>query len=210
MIEINLDQAIETLRRANTDLSEAQFHRATRLAINDSLRKARTVFTELVLENYDNSGVNRTGVRQATTLQNAIGNNLTGRMFLSGKPIPITYFKHSQTKAGISVEIIKGQRKTIRSAFKVQLRGKGKLQVMARGQYESNKFSFRKKRAVKTGPDLPINKLLTTSLPAMLGSKQVDIYNPLAERVEEHFLARIEHYMKQIRTGGINPISPKL
>lgn len=203
MIEINLDQAIDELRAINRDISGQAFNKAIRLGLNDGIRKSRTLMVREVLNHFNETAFTPSGVRSALQTENATLNNLTARLGVSGKPLALAYFGARQTKTGVSVEIIKGQRKVVKSAFLVKSKGKGRKMPFARGEYNGNQFDFRKKRLNKTGPDLPISKLLSVSLPSAIHSEQVPVIPNVAQELEPYTMQRIEHYLTQMRLGNI-------
>lgn len=203
MIEINLDQAIDELRAVNRDISGQAFNKAIRLGLNDGIRKSRTLMVREVLNHFNETAFTPSGVRSALQTENATLNNLTARLGVSGRPLALGYFSPRKTKTGISVEIIKGQRKQVKSAFMVKLGSSRRNMPTARGKYEGNQFQWRNKRINKTGPDTPISKLLSVSLPSAIHSEQVPVIPNVAQELEPYTMQRIEHYLTQMRLGHI-------
>jgi hypothetical protein len=201
MIELNLNQAIDQLRGLNQDLSPREFKKAIRLGLNDGIKKSRTLMVREVLAHYNNTAFTSSGVRSAISLNLANAGNLTASLGLSGKPISLAYFGARKTKTGVSVEILKGQRKIIKSAFMLKAGGRGRNIPFARGKYEGNKFQFRKNREVSTGPDLPIGKLLSISIPSAVRSNDVPILLNIQRELEPFTIARITHHIEQIKLG---------
>ena len=201
MIEINLDQAIDQLREVSRDLSAGEFKRAVRMGLNDGIRKSRTLLVREVIANFNNTAFTPSGVRSALSLSLATNNNLTSKLGISGKPIALAYFGARKTSTGVSVEIIKGQRKVVKSAFMVKPGGRGKAKPFARGQYEGNQFQFRKQRVKRTGPDIPISKLLSVSVPSAVQSNEIPILENISKELEPYTLERIQHHIMRVRLG---------
>lgn len=201
MIEININNAIDELREVSRDLSAGEFKRAVRMGLNDGIRKSRTLLVREIISNFNNTAFTPSGVRSAISLSMATNFNLTSKLGISGKPIALAYFGARKTQTGVSVEIIRGQRKVVKSAFMVKVGGRGKAKPFARGQYEGNQFKFRKERVKRTGPDMPISKLLSVSIPSAVRSNDVPVLENVAKELEPYTMQRIQHHVEQVRLG---------
>ena len=203
MIEVNLDKGIADLRKLNADLSGQKFNRAVQIGLNEGIRKARTVMVREVIAQFNETAFTPSAVRKGLSIDSARSSNLTAKLLVSGSPLPIRLFSARQTSKGVSVEIMKGKRKVIKSAFITKLGGKRGNHAMARGKYESNQFSFRKKRINKTGPDVPISQLVSVGLPTAIHSEEVPILKRVGEQAEQHTTDRIVHAIERLADGSI-------
>lgn len=92
--------------------------RAFSKAGGDALRKIRTEGNKLVRAR---KRIKAGRVRQGlpTSRKGSTSNiaSLEWRMRISGRNVPLAFYPHRQTKAGVSVEINPGQRKVIKGAF---------------------------------------------------------------------------------------------
>lgn len=95
---------------------------------------------------------------------------------------------------GMSVEVRKGKPKVVRSAFQI---GKFGRAVFARGQYKPSSFEFRNKRATKSGPDMPIDVLNSTSVATMALTKRVQDKweGPIQKKYEEELQRQLKRLL---------------
>lgn len=206
MIEVNVDQAVAELRHANRDLYQGIYEDAVRRALNESITRGRRNLGAIIIRHYNSAAFTPTAVRSGLIIERARRGKLTARIWVSGKPLPITYFSPRQTPQGITVEIIKGRRKLLRSAFRVKFGGKGTRWVVGRGQYGSGRFSWRKERLKPyPAPDLPVGKLMTTSLPGTLTSEITQPLDELSADLQQYYPTRLAHNVQAIRLGHVNP-----
>ncbi|MBC7535191.1 MAG: hypothetical protein H7258_05815, partial [Ferruginibacter sp.] len=108
----------------------------------------------------------------------------------------------AQFGQGVTIEIIKGQKKTIPYAFMIS----GKMPVFARGKYESSgAFAFiqRHKRAAVSGSDSPISSLTNISVYSSLVNNRVmpavsiKINAKLQERMTHELTFRLSRMQSQ-------------
>mgnify|MGYP000452808354 FL=1 len=196
-MQIDVSDAVNKLSELTDQLSPYRINLAIARGINHTLAKAKTDAKTQIQKVYN---IKSSSVSKSLTIEKASRNTLTGILEVSGKPISISGFSSAarpyQTKKGVSVSIVKGKRKIIKSAFMI----KGTKTVRARGKYQDNKFVFRHKRIVKEGMDFPIPTLMTTSVPAAFQSPKV--YDAIVQRIETALPKRMEHELRYMLKGG--------
>lgn len=181
-ISVNTQGATQQLRRLARGLSEPKVKNAASRAINHTIAKARTAVSRDIRSVYK---ISAGDVRQATQVVRSSATTLTGYIYASSTPLPLSKFNPTQVSlsgsvlvqtrrvggrdggiasararrgasTGVTVEIMKGKKENLPSAF-LKIAGSGKGTVMARGEYGSGGFDWGKKR-------LPISKLNTKSV----------------------------------------------
>lgn len=204
MITIEVNQAVDQLREAFAEFRPPQVAEALAKSLNSAMLKARKEGATEIAKVYN--------LRDPSTAtskmrgQKATPGNLTATLFADRLGIQLAYFAPAQNMFGkryITVEVRKGQRKTIRSAFYVQAnKGKGNEinSLFARGRYSGSAFEFRRKRQVKyPAPDTPIGLLRTTSPLSMLNDPTV------REKMEtvaaQHFDDAIQRQIRRLIKG---------
>lgn len=161
---------------------------------------------------------------ESMNVRNANTTTLTGSLNASSRYTPLRHFKPKMTTGNVStrttrtgamysrklkrkgrnqgmqVEIVKGQRKTISSAFFLPV--SFNATVVARGQYsQSQQFQFRKQRVSKTGNDLPIDSLRTVSV--FKSAINTTVQQRLSEYVMKEYSTRIVHEIERgLNYGG--------
>lgn len=192
MIEINTKRATDRIKKEFDSLTGDELNKGVGRAINHTIRKARTQSSRAIRQVY---AVKHKYIKKALSIRKASRFKQTGKLIASGQPIPLIAFSARQTQKGVSVAIKKGQRKTIRSSFKATMPS-GHTGVFARGKYRGGEFQFRKKRIVKTGPDLPITELKTLSIPKQFQQKRVAI--SVRDKVNEDYPDRLIHELRYL------------
>lgn len=207
MIEINVEQAVKTMRREFRDLTNDEFSTGVSRAINHTLAKTKTASSKEIRALY---AIPAKHVSQALTVRKANRVQMTGFVIAQGRPIPLKVFKPRRAKEGVSVLIKKGSRQIVRGAFIASM-GSGHEGVFARGKYGSGgSFNYRRKRirpaggyALKNGRyqpinnDLSISELNTVSVPKAFANNVV--LNNLKRHIEEEFPKRMMHELSRIR-----------
>lgn len=196
-MQIDVSDAVKKLSNLTDQLSDYRVGLAIARGINHTLARAKTDAKNQIQSVYN---IKTAAVSKALEIEKASRHTLTGKLEVSGKPISISGFSAAarpyQTKRGVSVSILKGKRKIIKSAFMI----KGTKTVRARGEYQGNRFAFRHKRIVKEGMDFPIPQLMTTSVPAAFQSPKV--YDTIIKKIETALPKRLEHELKFMLKGG--------
>lgn len=224
-MDIKIEANTEVLERAKAKLSSSQISAAMRMAINEGLTKGRTEVRRGVQEVYNM----RTAVLNNDTtglkIKKATGSNLTGNIAASNKPLPIseaspkfrsvtigrsfTYNKDGKVKKGaaikrsvaqISIEIIKGQRKTINTAF-----APGRATNATSGKQSFNTAIFARGKRGKPGfkfakPRMPIDTISTVSPgTAASNERSVNNYsNTVTDYANKRFVYHIERMIKEV------------
>jgi hypothetical protein len=204
MIVIEVNKTIDQLRDAFKEFRSPQVADAMSKALNSAMLKARKAGAEEINKVYNlRDLVVATSKMQG---RKATPGNLTATLYADRLGIQLAYFAPAQAigeKRHMSVEVRRGQRETLRSAFYVHARkGKGNeiQSLFARGGYKGSKFEFRTKRLAKYPlPDTPIGLLRTTSPLCMLNDKAV------RERMEtvgmQHFEDALQRQLRKLIKG---------
>lgn len=217
MVTVIVKDAIKKISENFKELSGEQIKKAATNAINRTLNKGRTEARKEVKQQYNIPQKNLKGINQ----QNANKNNLTGYLFASSKPIPSDAFapkfetggatisiskkgvhkvkqnsKNKTANAGVSIEVIRGQRQTIPFAFLIRT---AKPRVFARGAYRSGgSFGFiqRHKRTNKSGSDTPLASLLSVTIYAAIINNKVEAR--LSNTITDYYGQRLEHELNYL------------
>lgn len=184
MIKVDVKKASLELEKAMLFLSSKDIKKATSRAINHTLSKTRTAVSKEIRSVYNMaaSDVRDDTVIQKSTASNNVGMikansrplslskfNPISTAFGKGKILVDTrrvggrkgsFGSAAVTKlgwkTGVSIEVAKGNREVIPSAFLLH-QASGNASVMARGNYGGSKFDFEASR-------LPISKLSSKSI----------------------------------------------
>lgn len=219
MINVDSRAARDTLiNEIAKSLSPDQVKKATARAINHTLGVIKTSVNKEIRSVYNLSA---SDVRENLTIQKATNGNLKGfikanrapisfskfnpvsisksgngfiRGAISGKNKGFAFKKTRSPNVGVSVQVLKGERKNVPSAFML-LQGSGKGSVMARGNYSTGSpFKFDK-------PRLPIEGLNSISIHgATLHSKVTSIIMPMGS---DRYTERLIHELRYISYGSM-------
>lgn len=193
-IDIDVKKAIREVRSGFKHLSQSQVNKATARAINEVISKAHVFAAKTMRAKYRVRGKD---IKKTMRPYKATQRRLTATIGVVTRPMPLMAFSPRKTKHGVSVNIA-GKRSIIRSAFIATMKSNHKG-VFARGRYRDQKFTFRTKRLVKTGPDLPIDELVTVSPYSMLANAAVS--NAVAKKMESDFVPALLRQMKKVDRG---------
>lgn len=222
MIRISLQQAIREISKAEKEFGEQKVHAAVRQALNEGIRKGRTEVRRSIqsLYNIKASRINDSDKRKGLSLRLATNKNLEADLDAGHVPITlsdtsvsykgdvvavsfkrnksgkITNKKNIKRSTGIiTVEIIKGQSKTIPSAFTIGVSsGATGIQsatsaIFARGKRGKPDFQFGKDR-------LPIDVISTVSVAtAVISVRSQSIYN---QTVTDYTMQRLMRSLKRL------------
>lgn len=180
MIEIVTKDAQAKLADAMKGLSKPEIDKATARAINFTLARVDTASNREIRKVYN---LKQADVRDQTQQRKATPQNVTGLLLANKNTLNISKFDpvfrkgsvttrfmgsrknggfasskttRSKGASGVTVEILKGKKETISSAW-LSIFGSGKSAVFARGTYGSKGFDFGKER-------LPIQALKSKSI----------------------------------------------
>lgn len=208
-IEIQTSQAAADLENKLKALYPPDAHRSISRAINHSIAKANTQANREVRSIF-NIALKDMNDKNNKIVKNSSPDTLTGTINASQNPLSLSKFnpiwvrsnRHvlkrgkgfkmtgkakKNSNEGVSVEIIKGKRVNIPSAF--ILFNKGGSPVMARGVYEGTSgFNFGKAR-------LPINKLNTKSVFFALANDKVE--KKMKDSINVFYPERLLHELTQ-------------
>lgn len=194
MIEIEVNRESERLKEAFAEFKPMQVAEALSKSLNAAMLKARKAGADEIKKVYNISDI--VHVTSKMKGKNATPGNLTATLYADRLGIQLARFAPAQSTSGkkhMTVEVRRGERQTLRSAFYVHgNKGKGNeiKSLFARGAYKGKKFEFRTKRIVKyPAPDTPIGLLRTTSPLSMLNDAKVK------ERMEN---VANDHYEKAV------------
>lgn len=192
---VSVEEAVKKLRREFADLTGAEFSQGTARAINRALQKGRTEANRAIRAKYT---IKASDVSKALKLANARPSQLYGELIAQGKPIPLKFFKHKKTNKGVDVEVKKGSKQSIRSAF-IATMASGHRGVFGRGEYQSRDFKWRAKRLKKKGNDTPITELHSVSIPSAFSQQKV--YDITSDAMIKTFSDRMMHELSRIRNA---------
>ncbi len=139
---------------AQVALDSAEFRTATMRSLNRAADGTKTDATRKIRETYN---VQLKTLQPAFYVRKATRDTLVAVVGASGRPLRLFGFSARQTKAGVSVSVRRGSRKTLRGAFIARMPSGHTGVFMRRGS----------KR-------LPIDEKYTVSVPGMLGAKQIE------------------------------------
>lgn len=181
MLKISVKSDIErALARLNA-LEQQVVPTAAARALNKTASQARTEAARLIKARYQIG--TRVISRAITLTQRANRAQLTAVVTVTGRPLPLLAFRARPTRRGVSVEVTRGARKLIRSAFIATLRC-GHKGVFARGRYAGGRFIPHPGR-------LPITELMTLGIPQGFRNRVVE--QALRHKVREKFPAIFDH-----------------
>jgi hypothetical protein len=193
MIHIDTRDAIKAMKTLKSALTGRQRNKAIALAFNDAMKLGRRELGKEVRKEYT---VKLSGISKATRLQRATLNKQFAVLTTVGKPLPLERFSVRPIKSGLSIQVIKGKRNIVRSAFMQKIKRK---RAFARGEYKSGGgFQFRNKRVTKTGNDLPMNNLLGPSLPSMIGSDATNLERSLGTLISDRADEKLIDFFNKI------------
>jgi hypothetical protein len=223
MIKIDVRKVkTEALDQLKKQLSKEHVVKATRMAINDSIRKGKVETKKSITEIYNikPSRINDSNKNKGLSTKLATNSNLSGEVDAGHIPINLseaspkfkgvtvaTQVKYKKGKASrgknikrstssISIEIIRGQRKTLSSAFTIGIATNPKTgnqfttpAIFARGKRGKPTFAFGKKR-------YPIDSLSTISVAtAALNVKAKEKVAPI---INQFYQNSVERQMKRM------------
>lgn len=223
-MQVKVEANTEVLTRAKEKLSSMQIITAMRMAINEGLTKGKTLVRRGTQETYNIKTAVLNDDKKGIFVKRATNASLTGYINASHIPLSLkeadpkfqgaTIAQHVKIKNGkarkgktikrsvsfVSVEVIKGQRKILGSAFVpgVVTHGTSGMQfgttaIFARGKRGKPGFQFAK-------PRYPIDSLSTVSPgTATTNKRSLDIYNqPVNEYAQQRFIYHIERMIKAV------------
>lgn len=207
MIDIDVQAATEDIKAAFSSLTGKNAAVATMRAINHTLAKAQTQVSRQIRTVYN---IAVKDVNDGLTLIHATESKVIGQIMASTRPIPLVKFnpveiigdvqtkwsgsrkkggfsskKVKQGPIGVTVEIIRGQPKTIRSAY-VVFGGKGA--VKAPGQYGASGFEFATEQTHQSA------RLNTKSVFWAILNQTVE--NKLTPKIKEDYAIRLTHELE--------------
>lgn len=206
MIEVSVQHNIDQVARDIGALSDRIVKRAAARALNRIGAQAKTQAVREIKERY------RIGTRMMskyiTVSRRASAASLFVVVKAEGRPLPLLAFNARQTRQGVSVEIVKGNRKLLKHAFIGRLKSGHEgvfSRVSGRGAsgYLWGKFQWRHgkgSRLRKKGRDLPIAELLTLGIPQAFSNRVV--MERLEALVRDKFPAVFDHEVKFLLGGG--------
>jgi hypothetical protein len=213
MIYLDTKAAVKTLKALNKTAKENMPVALSR-AINDAMRQTTTAAKREVTGRYNVYA----NYIQAKQLKQGLSKPTkpTATLNVANKQLPVIAFKgvrqdaketrrskagtsvfsklknRSKKTGGVTVEIIKGQKTRIRSAFIATMKS-GHVGVFGRGEYGSP-FKWRKERQKDSGNDNPIQELNALTIATSFLGKQVQ--KRMERKATEVLASRLAHHLK--------------
>ena len=181
-IEVYADKATKDIIKAFKELNKDEINKSIYRSINSTLAKVQTETSKQLRNKYN---VSASQVKKGFYLSKASPSNLTGKLFASNRTLPLQNFNpveikgdirtkrvggkkgsyqskqiKNPTKQGVYIEILKGEKKLITSAF-LLLRGSN-ASVKARGEY-SRGFDFINKEKSKSLSSVSVHSMMRNS-----------------------------------------------
>lgn len=205
MLEIVTKDAQAKIADLMQGLSKAEVDKATARAINYTLARVDTATGREIRKIYN---VKLSDVKDQTAQRKATPQTVTGMLLANKNTMSLAMFnpvfhkgsvttrfvgskkkggfasqRTTRGSSGVTVEILKGQKQTIASAW-LRLFGSGKAAVFARGTYGTKGFNFGKER-------LPIQALKTKSIYFAIQNTKAS--EGIANAAEDVYQDRIIH-----------------
>lgn len=224
MITVDSHDALKDLDKLRKQFGHAKVNQAMLSAIRHTLGIARTEASRVIRETYKIPVAKANASMKIRTIKADGAGGPVGALMASGSRTSIASFKPTiTTSAGIrmvttkqgavasqvkpvrrvkntqmQVEIIKGKRVTINSAF--FLPSSPRAVVMARGKHTSDKtFIWRHKRITPAGAsDSPINALSTVSVFKAITTERAQ--SRIETKVKNAYEARFLHEISRLST----------
>lgn len=217
MLYINTKQATKTLREELKPAAE-KIPKAVSMAINDTMRRTQAAAKREVKARYNvYSAIIQS--EKVYKVRFSSPNHHHSDLKISTQQLPITAFKGVRQDAketavdkegnksvfsrlknrgkktgGVNVQILKGQKTHIRSAF-IAVMKSGHVGVFARGEY-GKPFAFRKKRIKKSGNDNPIQELNTLNLSHTFLNAYIK--PKIEKKAAETYDQRVRHHLRRV------------
>lgn len=238
MIKVDTRDADKNLKQLRKKLSPAQIKAATRMALNDSIRKAKTEVKKTILELYNikSSRIDDRDKKKGLSVKLSQGNNMSAEVDAGHIPVNLvnisgnkfkrievgrklafaSSLKSRKVKAlrggkiyrnQLTVEVAKGQRKTIYSAFIInQFKHAGSGQtvninsgaVFARGKRGAPQFEFGKDR-------MPIDSI--SSLSVSTAARNTNAQERVQPKVTEYYQQQVTRQLQR-KVNDIKAINP--
>ena len=198
MVTIDVSQAVGSLNRLTRGLTRSEVDGAIVKALNRAIDTGYTFGGRKVRERYN---ITASSISQRTVKIRARrgGATLSASLRANTRVVSLKQFGARQTRKGVTVEVLRGSRKLIKSAFIKQMPN-GVTGVMARGKYQSSGgvdvMKFRQKRINKTGNDLPIESLKAVSVYALMATDNVRV--PMENEAVQMYTGRLSHEIGQL------------
>ena len=198
MVTIDVSQATRSLNRLMRGLTSSEIDGAIVKALNRAIDTGYTIGGRKVRERYN---ITASSISQRTVKIKARrgGATLSASLKANTRVVSLKQFAARQTRKGVTVEVLRGSRKLIKSAFIKQMPN-GATGVMARGKYQSSGgvdvMQFRKKRIRKTGNDLGIESLKAVSVYALMSTD--NIQQPMQDEALRMYEGRLSHEIGQL------------
>lgn len=219
MIKLDIRDAELKFRELARELNGHEMRQATARAINHTIAKARTTASQEIRGRYN---LKAADAKRSMVIRRANVNKQSGELDAATRTTPLSQFNPRETtsagvvttrgakgayrsrkvkrpkESGVTVEIIRGRRVRIPSAFLMFNNSNGA--VVARGKYSTSRvFQFRRgkgSRIRSTGNDLPIGSLVTVSVYA--ASINDTVQARMTPKVMTDYDQRIQHEMRHI------------
>ncbi len=230
MFDVRAEISEDLFQRMKDKLSAGKIKRALRMALNDAVIKGKTMVRRSITEVYNIKAarVNDNNSRKGLSLKKATDSDLSAQINAGHTPLKLAdmdpkysgsviaqqvSFRGGSSRKGktvkrstsaISVEVIKGQRKTIASAFTI-----GVAKNAATGQQFATTAIFARGKRGKPGfefakPRMPIDTISSVSVgTAATNTKSVEKYqDELNHYANKRFVHHVERLIKEVDDLG--------
>jgi hypothetical protein len=206
-IHIDVKYATESLRRNFSRLTQKEFSKGVRLALNETIVFGNSQMKKEIVKVYN---LKPSSFKAGVFIKKAQIGNLEATISISGKKLNLRHFNPRQTQKGVTYEIIKGKRVLFPHGFIIKSKNQGLPLVMARGQYSPSGFQFRKHRISASGRnDLPIQKIAGISIPQTFAKDNQETVRSVYAKLNQEYPKRLTRILTNIAEGSIKTFSKR-
>lgn len=204
--EISTESATREIRKRFASLSDEQVRRGIVSALNETAGYGRRQMVKAIQAHYNNAAFTVRGLNNSMPIKRATNGRLQATIFITGKKIPLRYFSPREsghgTNAKISVSILKGQRKVIKSAFFLPGNYLNKKLIFSRGKYGGNRFNPRHQRVRPWNEsDFPATQLVGMSIPQTFKDENQETVQQAREDIRKEYPRRLARVLDATLQG---------
>lgn len=210
-IKINIDVKIatETLKRTFGNLTQKEFAKGVRLALNETIVFGSSQMKKEIIKHYN---LKPSSFKAGVFIKKARIGQFQAFISISGQKLNLRHFNPRQTQKGVTYEVIKGKRVLMPHAFIIPSKIQNLPLVMARGKYTSSGFQFRKHRTSSSLPnhnDLHIQKIAGLSIPETFANDNQQTVRSVYSKLSQEYPKRLSRILTSIADGSIKSFSKR-